>query len=88
MPKNSATKINSRIGKYLVRYSRSNSKPLIGLTFQHLEMQRERNFRPWITGIASVQRTYGIDPKVLGSVALRDVAGASEKPACWGVYTT
>ncbi len=43
-------------------------------------MQRERNFRPWITGIASGQRTYGIDPKVLRSVALRDVAGASEKP--------
>lgn len=49
-------------------------------------MQRERNFRPWITGIASVQRTYGIDPKVPGSVALRNVAGASEKPWCWGVY--
>jgi len=51
-------------------------------------MQRERNFRPWITGIASVQRTYGINPKVPGSVALRNVAGASKKPGCWGVYAT
>jgi hypothetical protein len=51
-------------------------------------MQRERNFRPWITGIASVQRTYGIDPKVLGSVALKGVAGTSEKPGGWGVYAT
>ncbi len=46
-------------------------------------MQGEPDFRPWITGIASVQRTCGIDPKVLGSVALSGVAGASEKPACW-----
>ena len=51
-------------------------------------MQRERNFRPWITGIASVQRSCGIDPKVLGSVASRGVVGASEKPGYWGVYAT
>ena len=39
-------------------------------------------------GIASVQRTCGIDPKVLGSVALRGIASASEKPGCRGVYAT
>jgi hypothetical protein len=37
-PNASVTKIYSRIGKYRAKYSRSNSKPLIGLTFQHLEM--------------------------------------------------
>ena len=51
-------------------------------------MQGGLDFRPWITGIASVQKTCGIDPKVLDSVALRGVAGASEKPGCWGVYAT
>jgi hypothetical protein len=60
----------------------------MGLTFQQLEMQGGLDFRPWITGIASVQKTRGIDPKVLGSVALRGVAGASEKPVGWGVYAT
>ena len=29
-----------------------------------------------------------MDPKVLGSVALRGVAGSSEKSGCWGVYAT
>jgi hypothetical protein len=51
-------------------------------------MQGELDLIPWITGIASVQRTCWIDPKVLGFVALRGVAGASEKPGCWGVYAT
>jgi hypothetical protein len=60
----------------------------MGLTFQQLEMQGWLEFRPWITGIASVQKTCGIDPKVLGSVALRGGGGASEKPGCWGVYAT
>jgi hypothetical protein len=69
-PNVSATITKNRIGKYLVRYSRSNSEPLMELTFQHLDMQGGSDFRPWITGIASVQKTCGIDPKVLGSVAL------------------
>ncbi len=51
-------------------------------------MQGELDFRLWITGIASVQRTCGIDPKVLGSVALRRIASASEKPECCDVYAT
>jgi hypothetical protein len=51
-------------------------------------MQGELDLIPWVTGIASVQRTCWIDPKVLGFVALRGVAGASEKPGCWGVYST
>ena len=51
-------------------------------------MQRERNFRPWITGIASVQKTCGIDPKVLASDALSGAAGASEKPGGWSIHTT
>lgn len=29
-----------------------------------------------------------MDPKVLGSVVLRGVVGASEKSGCWGVYET
>ena len=29
-----------------------------------------------------------IDPKVLGSVVLRGIASASEKPGCRGVYAT
>ena len=29
-----------------------------------------------------------IDPKVLGSVVLRGIASASEKPGCCGVYAT
>jgi hypothetical protein len=29
----------NKIGKYLVRYSRSNSEPLMGLTFQYLEIR-------------------------------------------------
>jgi hypothetical protein len=60
----------------------------MGLTFQHLEMQGGLDFRPWITGIASVQKTCGIDPKVLGSLALRGVAWASEKPGFLGVCAT
>jgi hypothetical protein len=60
----------------------------MGLTFQHLEMQGGLDFRPWITGIASVQKTCGIDPKVLGTDALSGAAGASEKPGCWSVYAT
>jgi len=51
-------------------------------------MQGGLNFRPWIAGIASVQKTCGIDPKVLGSVAQRGVAGESEKLGLWGVYAT
>jgi len=60
----------------------------MGLTFQQLEKPLWLEFRPWITGIASVQKTCGIDPKVLGSDALSGVAGTSEKPGCWGVYAT
>ena len=56
------------------------------MTFQHLDMQGGLDFRPWITGIASVQKTCGIDPKVLGSDCLRGVAGANENPGCWGLY--
>jgi hypothetical protein len=59
----------------------------MGLTFQHLEMQGGLDFRPWITGIASVQKTCGIDPKVLGSIALRGVVWLSEKPGFLGVCT-
>jgi hypothetical protein len=55
----------NKTGKYLVRYSRSNSEPLMGLTFQHLEIQGGVDFRLCITKIASVQKTCGIDPKVL-----------------------
>ena len=51
-------------------------------------MQGELDLRPWITGIASVQRTCWIGPKVLGSVAWRSIASASEKPGCCGVYAT
>jgi hypothetical protein len=51
-------------------------------------MQGERDLRLWITGIASVQRTYGVDPKVLGAVVLCGVVGANEKPGCLGVYAT
>jgi len=60
----------------------------MGLTFQQLEIQGALEFRLWITGIARVQKTCGIDPKVLGSVALRGIADASEKPMWWGVYAT
>ena len=41
-------------------------------------MQGGLDFRLWIAGIASGQRTCGIDPIVLGSVPLRGVAGAGE----------
>jgi len=51
-------------------------------------MQGSLEFRLWITGIASVQKTCWIDPKVLGSVALRGVASASEKPGILGVCAT
>jgi hypothetical protein len=80
MPNVSAMITKNKTGKYLVRYSRSNSEPLMGLTFQHLEIQGGVDFRLCITKIASVQKTCGIDPKVLGAVALRGVASASEKP--------
>jgi hypothetical protein len=70
----------NKIGKYLVRYSRYNSEPLMGLTFQYLGIQGGVDFRLCVTKIASVQKTCGIDPKVLGAVALRGVASASEKP--------
>jgi len=53
----------------------------MGLTFQQLEMLGWMEFSPWITGIASVQKTCGIDPKVLGADALSGAAGASEKLA-------
>ena len=66
MPNTNAKTIKNIIGKYLARYSRSNSEPLIGLTFQQLEMHGSMEFRLWITGIASVQKTCGADPKVLG----------------------
>jgi hypothetical protein len=69
-PNVSATITKNRIGKYLVRYSRSNSGPLIGLTFQRFEMQGGLDFRPWVTGIASVQKTCEIDPKVLDLTAV------------------
>jgi hypothetical protein len=60
----------NKIGKYLVRYSLSSSKSLIEQTFQHLEMQGGLDSRLSIARIASVQKTCGIDPKVLGSVVL------------------
>jgi hypothetical protein len=66
-PNVKAMTTKNRIGKYLVRYSRSNSEPLMGLTFQRLEMCGGWDFRLWIIGIASVQKTCGIDPKVLGA---------------------
>src|SRR5215510_1289199 len=65
-PNAKAMKINNRIGKYLVRYSRSNSIPLIGVPFNTLESSKEsENLRLLLAGIASEQRTYGDDPKVL-----------------------
>jgi hypothetical protein len=39
-PNAKAMKINSKIGKYLVRYSRSNSRPFIGVPFNTLKLRR------------------------------------------------
>jgi hypothetical protein len=66
-PNVSAMITKNKTGKYLVRYSRSNSEPLMGLTFQRLEVYGGWDFRLWIIGIASVQKTCRIDPKVLGT---------------------